>query len=1323
MATNKRAANRQHRWLSNVEITGVVLSEPVLADAGNFRSLDKAEIATFRKQREIWNLPKGMVEGNGQPAWINFILEDFLGLNDKDYWQVGAAIPPDRVVNLYEQQETLRPTRVLLDEGNAVLLVLEVPREQSLDKPWLQDKGRWKASPTTKFERLLRETGVQLGLLTNGEAWRLVVASPSETTSWMTWTVQTWNDDPITLAAFKDLLGDSRFFAGPRNQVILELIKQSRQRQLDVADLLGNQVREALQILVHELDRTDAELGGSFLQGYSEAEVFESSVAFIMRLLFTLYAEENGLLPHGNVTYDQAYGVLHLLTELEETHRLAPEKLKHSYAAYARLLASSRLLHDGSVDPDLRIAAHGGQLFDPDRYPMLDGRAKNGKWPTEVPEPPKVRDAVIRDILRSLKYAKADGVRQLVSYRTLAVEQIGHMYEGLLDRRVARAPANQTLLLLQGGPKIDEPEPVNAGEFAGLNEAALIKAIIQHTSKTAGAIKKVLERNEERQTLVNLGTDDAELLEQAKPVERFLQPLGIVRPGGLYVTHGQDRRSSGAHYTPPTLTEPVVRRTLEHQVYVNVEGKPGLLVEPRLIKTPQEILALKVCDPAMGSGAFLVQATRYLAERLVDAWERMTAEQPDSILTMPFGTPSRGEVSENLMPESREERIVFARRYVAERCIYGVDMNRLAVEMAKLSLWLTTLSTDRPFTFVDHALKHGNSLVGLTPEQIRNFTWKPVSNDFGPLFANQPDREIEEAEKHREAIHNIADHDFVSKENENRIAEEALASIRMKAILAIAAFFDGANTKQREARLIEYRYWLERLGKDDNAPDEIDKINRGLTTDEKPIIPFCWEVEFPEVFHRENGGFDAFVGNPPFAGKNTTIDGNRDYFVDWLKLIHEESHGNSDLVAHFFRRTFNLLRKQGSFGLIATKTIRQGDTRGTGLRWIVNHGGVIYNALRRVPWPGKAAVIVSFVFITRGKYDSPKLLDNREANTITAFLFDKGSSNDPFILEANKNICFQGSIPLGMGFTFDDTDKKGVASSIEQMDRIISLSPECRERIKPFIGWSEVADNPAHEPHRHIINVSDLAEEELDRYPLIKEILEEKVKPERLKQKDKGAKDYWWKFLRVRENLYDTISDKSRVIVSGSQASAHFAFAFLPKGMVYSSNLNVIALENFSDFAQLQSRVHEVWSRFFMTTMKDDLVYSPTTCFENYPFLKIDKTHPALESIGERYIRYRAELMQKNQEGITKTYNRFHDLNETDEGILKLRELHLEMDYAVLDCYGWNDLKETPSFYPVHESPDSTDTKCLYRWSDQVQDEILARLLALNKERYQQETH
>lgn len=1323
MATNKRVANRQHRWLSSVEITGVVLSEPVLADAGNFRSLDKAEVAAFRKQREIWNLPKGMVEGNGQPAWINFILEDFLGLKDKEYWQVGASIPADKVVNLHEQQETLRPNRILRDEGRPVLLVLEVPRDQSLDKPWLQDKGRWKASPTTKIERLLRETGVELGLLTNGEAWRLVVASPSETTSWMTWTAQTWNDDPLTLAAFKDLLGESRFFAGPRDQVILELIKQSRQRQLDVADQLGNQVREALQILVHELDRVDAEVSGQYLVGYSEAEVFESSVAFIMRLLFTLYAEENGLLPHGNVTYDRAYGVLHLLTELEETRRLAPEKLKHSYAAYARLLASARLLHDGSIDPDIRIAAHGGQLFDPNRYPLLEGRAKSGEWPTEAHEPPKVRDSVIRDILRSLKYARADGVRQLVSYRTLAVEQIGHMYEGLLDRRVARAPANRTLLLLQGGPKITEPEPVSASEFAGLSEAALIKAIATHTSKSAGSIKKTLERDEDRHSQVHLGTDDAELLAQAKPVERFLQPLGIVRPGGLYVTYGQDRRSSGAHYTPPTLTEPVVRRTLEHQVYVNVDGKSGLLVEPKLIKTPQEILALKVCDPAMGSGAFLVQATRYLAERLVDAWERMAGEQPGAILTMPFGTPSQGKASESLMPESREERIMFARRYVAERCIYGVDMNRLAVEMAKLSLWLTTLSTDRPFTFVDHALKHGNSLVGLSLAQIRNFTWKPITTDFGPLFAQQTgEQAVKDAEQHREAIHAIPDHNFIEKEKENRIAEEALASLRLKATLAIAAFFNGSNTKQREAKLIEYRYWLERLGQDEKAPSELEKITKDFTSGEKPIIPFCWEVEFPEVFHRKNGGFDAFIGNPPFAGKNTTIEGNRDYFVDWLKLVHDESHGNSDLVAHFFRQAFNLLRQQGSFGLIATKTIRQGDTRSTGLRWIVNHGGVIYNAQRRVPWPGKAAVIVSLMFVNKGRTYQPIYLDQKVVGKITAYLFDKGDGEDPHVLSTNSNKSFQGSIPLGMGFTFDDTDTKGVASSIAEMHCLIERDPKNRERIFPYIGGAEVNDSPTHQHHRYIIDFFDLEEEKAKQWPDLYEIVKTKVKPDRDAQKRPAVRDRWWQYCEKRPGLYKAIARNKNVFVT-AQTSKYRTFTVMPNEYVFDQTLIIIAEERISILGCLLSRFHEEWTLFNGASMKDDPRYTPTDCFETFPFPAFAEFEEKLKAATDEYLNSRRELMISSKQGLTKTFSRFHSPDEPATEIAALRQLHQKLDEVVLEAYGWTDLDLRYVFEPDYEVEEGKSIPWRYRWPDELRDEVLARLLALNKAHHQQEPH
>ncbi|TKB08841.1 DNA methyltransferase [Desulforhopalus sp. IMCC35007] len=1313
MATNKRVANRQHRWLSSVEITGVVLSEPVLADAGNFRSLDKKEIAEFRKQREIWNLPKGMVEGDGQPAWLNFILEDFLGLKDKDYWQVGAAIPANMVVNLSEHQEVLRPNRILIDDGQPVMLVLEVPREQSLDRTWLQAQGRWKASPTTKLDRLLRETKVELGLLTNGEAWRLVVASPSETTSWLTWTAHTWNDDILTLAAFKNLLGETRFFAGPREEVILELIKQSRERQLDVADQLGNQVREALQLLVHDLDRVDADLDGEYLKDYTESEIFESTVAFIMRLIFTLYAEENGLLPHGNVAYDRAYGVLHLLTELEETKRLSPDKLKHSYSAYARLLASTQLLHDGSIDPDIRIAAHGGQLFDPNRYPLLDGRTKAGVWATEEPEPPKVRDSVVRDVLRSLKYAKAEGVRQIVSYRTLAVEQIGHMYEGLLDRRAARAPSHEALLLLQGGPTIKEPDPIAARTFSGLDQVVLIKAIAKLTSKTANTIRTVLEREENRHNLPDLGTDDVELLEIATPVIRFIKKLGIVRPGGLYITQGQDRRSSGAHYTPPTLTEPVVRRTLEHQVYVNVKGKPGLLVEPKLIKSPEEILSLKVCDPAMGSGAFLVQATRYLANRLVDAWESVSTKQPDDVLTMPFAQPSKGNASENLMPDSREERIVFARRYVAERCIYGVDMNRLAVEMAKLSLWLTTLSNDRPFTFVDHALKHGNSLVGLTPKQIEEFTWKSMDGEFGPLFTSKSNSDVKEVEQHREEIHNIPDHDFIGKEKENRIAEKSIETIRRKATVAIAAFFNGAKQTERESNLVSYRYWLERIDKDNKAKAEILKIVYDLTSGDNPVIPFCWGIEFPEVFSRRASGFDAIVGNPPFlGGKRISTELGKPFAV-WSSG-YSGMNGNADLAARFFRRAFDLINSKGSIGFVSTNSISQGDTRRGGLRYICNNGGTIYHADKRVKWPGQAAVIVSIVCISK-KELVVKYLDDKRVKNITAFLFHQGSSDDPYKLAQNADLGFVGCDIKGQGFLFDDNDE--LASPRKLADELITNNPKNKECIYDYMSGEEINDSYNHKPIRKIIFFGDKSLEEARLWPDLIDIVEKKVKSERQSKSKDLANWDWWRFWRNRNKLRSKISNLEKVIAI-SRVSQWGAMAMVSPKPIYSEAVVIIALEDTASFAILQSNIHGIWSRFFSSSMKDDLRYSVEDCLETFPFPDKWQQNKLLKDIGEKFLIARQSYMQEISCGLTQFYNRINSPEENSKKISALRSLIQEIDTAVIQSYGWDDIQLSYDFIEEYKVQNGKKKAWRYRWPDDIRDEVLGRLLFRNSQLY-----
>ena len=265
-------------------------------------------------------------------------------------------------------------------------------------------------------------------------------------------------------------------------------------------------------------------------------------------------------------------------------------------------------------------------------------------------------------------------------------------------------------------------------------------------------------------------------------------------------------------------------------------------------------------------------------------------------------------------------------------------------------------------------------------------------------------------------------------------ARDELDEVTLFGDLVLAAFFEGDKPKKRETKRAEFANAV--------ASGNAD-LYRGQLAERRdedpPLAPFHWELEFPEVFERDNPGFDAVVGNPPFAGKNTVTAGNAAHYLEWLKQMHEQSHGNADLVAHFFRRAFNLVRKGGAFGLIATNTIAQGDTRSTGLRWICENGGEIYHVRRRVKWPGLAAVVVSVLHLSKGRFTDAKFLDDKETDRITAFLFHGGSHDDPARLATNTGKSFIGSYVLGMGFTFDDTDKKDIATPLAKMEQLIEV--------------------------------------------------------------------------------------------------------------------------------------------------------------------------------------------------------------------------------------------------------------------------------------------
>ncbi|MFM7675526.1 MAG: Eco57I restriction-modification methylase domain-containing protein, partial [Synechococcus sp.] len=604
------------------------------------------------------------------------------------------------------------------------------------------------------------------------------------------------------------------------------------------------------------------------------------------------------------------------------------------------------------------------------------------------------------------------------------------------------------------------------------------------------------------------------------------------------------------------------------------------------------------------------------------------------------------------------------------------------------------------------------------------------------------------------------------------------AYLRTVGDLLLAAFFNGKKPKDRDELKQLYLAATLQHSSADELKEELAEPLESLRDGEKGIQPLHWQLAFPDVFGRSDPGFDVFVGNPPFAGNNTLIQGYPEGILDWFKRLHPESGGQCDLVAHFFRRCFQLLRPGGALGLIATNTIAQGDTRSSGLRWICLNGGTIYAARKRHKWPGVAAVVVSVVHLLKGQYNGLITLNHQAVDRITAFLLGKGGHEDPRVLAANQAKSFMGSKTYGQGFTFDNSDQAddetpGLPSPIATLERLIADDTKNAEVIFPYLGGEEVNNSPTQAHHRYVINFGDLREDECRRdWPDLMGIVERKVRPERETNNREGYRRYWWHHGEKRPGLYRAIAGCKRVFVT-ARIQSNWQLTFMPPTSIFSEAMVVFAIESPAALATLQSTLHELWARFLGSSMKDDLRYTPTDCFETFPFPAAlldsaasdpahETTRQSLEAIGERYHQFRADLMVRNNEGLTSTYNRFHDPAETSSGLLELRDLHGEMDQAVLAAYDWSDVPTACGFgldyldteedvqLPdgLQERIDSGDLffwdagdaldfqgqlqaygaitgrrKLLwrYRWPDAVRDDVLARLLALNAERYAEE--
>ena len=1288
MATLDPAILAHLEWIGFIRPTGLVVSAPALVRAGAI--LD-------RRDAEGQQLLRGCIEerefdpkDGPVPYLPDFcaFAESVLGWNFSPAGYAGMAespVPQELEVPLPDYDDTLRPNFAVRelepkDDGSPwQLLVRILDPGEDFDRI-VRGNDQLEASAHGRMERLLRQTGVPAGLLFNGRALRLLSAPRGESSGWLDFQVS----DMVQTAgrplstAMRLLLSQARLLALPRAQRLAALLEDSRKFQNEVSERLAEQVLHALYELLRGFQAAHDASGGDLLRQPLEEhpdEVYRALLTIILRLVFLLYAEERDMLPEDE-TFLRYYSLAGLYERLREDAAHFPDTMDQRYGGWAQLLVLFRMIHDGAESGEMRLPKRHGVLFDPDRFKFLEGRPSgDARQGDERIEPPLVPDGTIYRMLEKLLVL--DGER--ISYRALDVEQIGSVYETMMGFRLETTTGSSVAIKAQ--KKYGAPTAVDLEAL--LDEAAAKRPKWLQDRTDRKVTDKVKKAAAEAATLEDL---HAALL----PVIDLAASPDLVPKGAMVLQPSEERRRSGSHYTPRELTEPIVRTTLE-PILERLRGEDGRAPHPA------QILDLKICDPAMGSGAFLVEACRQLGDKLVESWH------------------AHGEVPA-IPPD--EDEVVFARRLIAQRCLYGVDRNPVAVDLAKVSLWLVTLAKDHALTFVDHALRHGDSLVGLSRKQIEAFHWEADAPRFQAGFETM--RVIEHVAKVGELRQQIREADEGVSDRELRElwheAQVELRKVRLFGDLVLAAFFEGKKPKEREGKRAEYatevvsgdaeryRGWLEewRLA-------------------ERPLVPFHGEVEFPEVFQRENAGFDAIIGNPPFAGKNTMARANVTGYPIWLKQVHDESHGNADLVAHFFRRAFNLVRKDGTFGLIATNTIGQGDTRASGLRWICQNGGEIFSARKRVRWPGLAAVVVSVLHVMKGPYRGCKRLDDREVETINAFLFHRGTHDDPPRLAANAGLAFVGNYVLGDGFIFDDS--KPTRWPTEKALALLSDSRNA-EVLRPFLGGDELNSNPTHKPLGFVIDFGDRDDVAARKWSELFVLLEERVRPTRAKYTG-ATRNNWWRHARTKATFYPRVRLLDRVIVT-SQTSARRSFSIVPSSWTFDQTVIVVISNSFAMFAMLSARLHEVWSDLFGVTMKDDPRYTPSDCFDNFPFVPEWHAQPQLLAVGKTYYEFRAALMVKNDEGLTKTYNRFHDPEERDPEIMKLRELHGDMDRAVLDAYGWSDISTEYEFlldYEIDEDEGSSRRKkpWRYRWPDEVRDEVLARLLELNAERAKEE--
>ncbi|MDN5698734.1 MAG: hypothetical protein L0G85_00285 [Kocuria sp.] len=1320
------AQSQQIEWLSLVETSGPFLTLTVLEQAFP-QGLESVETPRRQQFRSAYSEWREAVDEDDEllpqlhDAWVNLVLTELLEFDEESAtphpsWGAGAVSvsSPDGTAHY-------APTWIIHAPGSTEPRAFVVVTRPDADLESAAQSDGWIASEAERMTLLCREHGVRVGIVTNGESWVLINAPIDAPSGKAIWHSRFWFQEPATLKAFQSLLGVRRCF-GPADQTLEALLDESLKHQEEVTDTLGEQVRRATEVLIQALDKADQDRNRELLHDVPPSLLYEASLTVMMRLVFVLCAEERGLFLLGDPVYDQNLAVSTLRGKLaEEADQLGDEVLERRYDAWARLLSAFRAVYAGIEHEDLRLPAMGGSLFDPDRYPFLEGRALGTSWLDTTSEPLPIDNRTVLLLLNSLQVLEQSRGALALSYRALDVEQIGHVYEGLLDHTVVRVPT--ITLGLEGSAKNRYPT-ASLAEMESLrleSQDALISKIAEVTGRATSTIRKELAKppsDTVRTALLSAANGNTVLLERITPFAHLVrndawgEPI-IYGAHSFMVTPGADRRESGTHYTPRSLTEQIVEAALEPLVYVGpAEGQPR---DRWLLKSPSAILDLKVCDPAMGSGAFLVQACRYLADRLIEAWA--LAEAHGRYITVD------GEVDEapgatDPMPGQADERINVARRLVSQRCLYGVDINPLAVELAKLSIWLVTLSEGKPFGFLDHNLRSGDSLLGIHRiEQLVQMRLSPAPN-----------------ERQTGLLDDVVA-DAVQRANAIRVQLRSSRELDIADVLASAVLDRQARSIVRGVDLLADAFMGEvvRLGPQSKnlngvsdsvalrAPDFLSvsraeqssivrQVQSALDTDLPEAgssrRPFHWPLEFPEVFLA--GGFDAIVGNPPFSGGRKIGRSLGEAYTRYLQSVRNYVKGSPDLCAYFFLRAVALLKSGGELGLLATKSISETGSRVVCLDQILRGGNTFRRAIRRQPWPGKASVIVSVVWVHIGQWHGSVRLGDEPVGSITSSLEEDHQLRRPHKLTELKGRFAQGQDVMGRGFELTEAERAA----------LLQADPALDEVILPLFNGKDLNQMPTLAPYRWVIYFRDWPEEKARRYSAAFERVEKLVKPYRDSLTGQIHQKDFWKFWDLRPALVLELENRERVLAS-TIVTKYVAFRFVRTGNIFNKKVKLYFFDAWSDFALLQSSVHQEWAFWTSGTLgAGGLNYSTSASLETWP-MPATEGATDLSVLGERFHSLREEALSVLGVGLTDFYNRFHDRSLNGALLSELRAIQADMDMAVLRAYGWSELDAAHGFYEMDYLSPKDNVR--FTLAPRIRIEVLRRLSALNHERYAEE--